>query len=416
MIQKKAKDKGGVFMIKKVLIFTILLTIGIIIPKSVEASYINDEISIFVEEYSQVEPTWQDSKIKNGDILHSTSGEKIGYLFRVYQKNIQNGYIVYLDQSGIVEAKFIGEDRAKDIEGKVYYVFPSKFLTKKQVDDFELQDNDLYSSGYGWGYNVDSWYTNGVHYQYDKFTYDTYSITSNTVPDLSSNYDSYSTSMSGKYWVTDVPDYLNEAVPNGCVPTASAMLAAYYDNEKWNDLSTYEGDDYWVPFHTVRPKFPMSAEFDVSAGKYSSQAAKDLIFEMAIRMHTCHDGIAENCGTSIVNAANGLTDFFTENNHSEYDAVFSPVDYGTYTNEFFDYTALIIKGNPALLFLGAEIYGEQHVVLGVGFYSAYLSPDGFIIHDDLTHGQTWISQDFVHGFMFMYSGSPTSSELNELND
>jgi len=78
-------------------------------------------------------------------------------------------------------------------------------------------------------------------------------------------------------------------------------------------------------------------------------------------------------------------------------------------NEYADYTANIVLGNPALVFLGEELYGEYHVVLGIGFYNAYMSPAGIIVYDDLTHGEHWLSLDFVHGFIFMYDGSSTSS-------
>ena len=152
----------------------------------------------------------------------------------------------------------------------------------------------------------------------------------------------------------------------------------------------------------------MSAEGDTTYYGYSDRDVFDLAWDLADEMHTCFNGSCP--GTYRVYLTSGLNEYFDDHNHGTYHAVYANIKGDdNIDNEMADYTSLIVKGNPVLLWLSEEEYGGgiDHVVLGVGFYTAYRSPMGFIIHDDLTHGQTWISQTYVDGMVFMYAGSPT---------
>lgn len=358
------------------------------------------DIDVFIEEYSEVEFSWEGAMSKHDQKLYGNGNEHVGQLFRVFQDDIQQGYIVYLFKDGIVEAKFKGSDKAKEISGKVYYQFPSRFVSKQEFHNRQMSDENIAgSTGYGYSADVTAFDSvTGTPTNVDYPIYDTYDTASNVVS-LNSNYRSYSTSMSGKFWIDYVPDYLNEIMSNGCAPVASTMLVAYYDNQIWNDLSDEDGSG----------SFPLSAEDDSTWYGYSDHNVYSLAWDLSDAMHTCYDGACS--GTYLSFLLSGLNDYFDDHNHEAYHAVYANIKGTTATNEIADYTSLIMKGNPVLLWLSQEEYGGiDHVVLGVGFYTAYRSPMGFIIHDNLSHGQTWISQTYVDGMIFMYSGSPTSTE------
>ncbi len=158
--------------------------------------------------------------------------------------------------------------------------------------------------------------------------------------------------------------------------------------------------------------FSMSAQGDWVGSNYvySSQPVENLVVELSVFMHTCFDGVAENCGTQLGFLIHGLNQYFDEHNHGDFNAVYANINGSSATNEFSDFSSLVSSGNPALLWLDEAEYGGgiDHVVLAIGHYSAYMSPSGYVIYDNLTHGEKWISQDNVDGMIFMYRGTQTN--------
>jgi len=384
---------------KKVLILFASMCIAIQLSYiSVNASSSMDfEVSQFIQEYSLVEPTWVGAQVHSSERLYNIDDELIGFIFRVFQKNTQQGYVIYLFDSGIIEAKFTGIDRAHEIKGKVYYITPSGFFSKKQVDEYydilisnAQVDTNLTTSGTGREILQVYYDANNLPHSY---TYDTITFTINTshVPNLASNVDSYYMSTVSKVWIEDVPSYLNglSGIWGSCAPTAGAMLVAYYDNELWNNLSTLEGI-WWWQF------FPIVHEDD-------EDLVNELILQLAGYFRTCIDMDGDlsdpgNCvGSTAEEIAYGLTEYLGDHNHSSYISLRAEmnVDYN-------DYSALILLGNPAIVNLSsASTYGS-HSVLGMGFYSAYMSPSGIVIYDDWDHGEVWINLSVVTYYEFIY--------------
>jgi hypothetical protein len=197
--------------------------------------------------------------------------------------------------------------------------------------------------------------------------------------------------MVSKVWIENVPSYLNglDDIWGSCAPTAGAMLVAYYDNELWNNLSTLEGIWWWQDF-------PLLHEDD-------EKLVNDLIFDLAGYFRTCIDmesdlADEDNCvGSSPVEIAYELSEYLDDHNHSAYDGVLAPMD-----NDYDDYSALILHGNPAVVNLFYDPTYGNHSVLGIGFYNAYMSPSGLIIYDDWDHGEVWISLTYVDYYEFIY--------------
>lgn len=359
-------------------------------------SPIANEVKVFIQEYSQLEPTWINAKIHSSEKLYNIDDNQIGYLYRIFQKNTQQGYIIYLYDTGITEARFSGIDRANEINGRVYYITPGGFFSKQQVKEY--YDILVYNSqistdktGTGSGEDISRIYydVNDLPYAYDRNVI-TFTITTSHVPDLSSNVSSYYISMVSKVWIEDVPSYLSASsgISNSCAPTSGAMMIAYYDNELWNNLSTLEGSgtlDFFPLFHEDNPAL-----------------VNNLIFVMADYFRTCMDmdgdlSETSNCvGSTAEEIAFGLERYLHTHWHLLYTGLKAnmSVDYD-------DYTALIALGNPAIVNLDSTYYGS-HSVIGIGFYSAYMSPSGIIIYDNWDHGEVWINLSTVTYYEFIY--------------
>jgi len=397
--------------LKKIVLLGLVI-MGLLVSSSTEvyARSLDDiEAETFYYEIQESKEEWQNTNLEKGIMIYDINDNKIGTLYRITDGNIQKGYIVYIDGEGIVEARFEGGDTADKNKNKIYYVFPSRFLTKKEVKEYADKHGTSKRRGSGWGYNVTSLTYNGANQLIDyDFSSRTYYITTSHVPDMDHNVVYDSSTMHFSYRVKDVPDYLNEAVVNGCAPTATSMLIVYYDNELWNDLSTREGTDFWRLFSGwTRFYFPMSAQDN--SGTYSSGAVEDLIDDLADDMNTCLGGCN---GTFDQEWSFGLSLYMDNHNHGEYDAILSPINDVIWdgsnwvpntstVSELSDYQTLIRTGNPAVLMVGAGQYGGGHAVLGIGYY-AYSGGGGVIVHDDLNHGESWISTTYVEYFGFIY--------------
>ena len=59
--------------------------------------------------------------------------------------------------------------------------------------------------------------------------------------------------------------------------------------------------------------------------------------------------------------------------------------------------ALIRRGNSAVLFVSEEEYGGGHAVIATG-YHYYNGGGGIYVHNDLVHGETWITTTYVIAF------------------
>lgn len=384
---------------KKLLVLVMLTLFGLqIVTIDVHASSTMDaEISQFIQEYSLVEHTWVEARVHSSERLYSIDNQIIGYLFRVYQKNIQQGYIIYLFDSGITEAKFTGTDRALDIKGKVYYITPSGFLSKKQVDEY--YDVLLYNSQISTTLTASGSGEKITQLEYDEndlledYSHNdvTFTITTSHVPDLSSNVSSYYISMVSKVWIENVPSYLNglDGIYGSCAPTSGAMLIAYYDNELWNNLSTLEG--IWAGQY-----FPLFHEDD-------EDLVNDLIFVMADYFRTCIDmdgdlSSSANCvGSSPVEIAYGLSRYLDLHWHPAFEGILR-----YFSTDYDDYTSLILLGNPAIVNMFYHPTYGNHSVLAMGFYNAYMSPSGIIIYDNWEHGEVWLSYSVVSYYEFIY--------------
>jgi len=77
-------------------------------------------------------------------------------------------------------------------------------------------------------------------------------------------------------------------------------------------------------------------------------------------------------------------------------------------NEFLDYSLLISKGVPSVLFvegnddLNIGPYNSPHAVLGVGYYWNLYAGQGYIVLDNINHGRSYISNYYVEYFGYIY--------------
>jgi hypothetical protein len=345
------------------------------------------EVYEYVEEINELTKNWNDVTISNPVDLYSINNDKIGHLYKIFDSNIEKGYIIYLDEIGVAKVSFNSNADIEGIEGLVYYIFPSLFVdfyTAIEITSHKFI-NDYYTSGIG------SFYEEGYYFEDNIIKYGllerqrTYYINTNHIPNLSTN-TTYSSQVYSSYkYINNVPDYLNEHRHNGCVPTASAMIIAYLDNEWEDEISSFDIGDY-----------PMSAESNFW-GSYTNEA-DDLIDELYDRFDSTF------FGTTIPNFSMGFNEYLESVNFGDYKVYLSPVNDGndTTTNEYYDYKLLINYGNPSVLFVGAEQYGGLHAVAGVGYITSSIIGNGFVVQDDLEHGISFITDDYVMYFAFLY--------------
>lgn len=188
-------------------------------------------------------------------------------------------------------------------------------------------------------------------------------------PDLTSNVTLVSSAWSIRYDIENVPDYLSIV---GCAPTSAGMLVSYYDNEIWDSLSNYDGDN----------NYPSSYVY-AGGSYYNYTSVVNLIDELADYMNTDAYG-----GTYAYDMVIGLEEFFGDNGYSTYsvltgvfveNSVFlpGPDDH----DNIGDYEYIIRRGNVAIINMyGNNTYGN-HSVLGMGYLYARASGMGAIVHD-----------------------------------
>lgn len=382
---------------KKVITFLLLVLSGFLLSNT-EVTY-GQNMTFVLENYFDKVLTqkveWEDSDIGEIIELNHLNGTSLGYLLRVYKGDESNGYIVYLHEQGIVEMSFSGNDEYDFQSGEIYYVLPGLFLNKESLESMLDYSGIGYGSTRGINYkNYSSNYNEQeqkIYHQYDELFFD-YNLTSSNIINLSSN---VSTVYSPGYVsevISNVPDYLNEVVFLGCVPTATSMMIAYYDNE-YNDTLT---------------DIDSSTSFPSSANSYTYDTtgigAKNLISKLGDDLMTNKDS---RMGTDIMRWSHGMETFLLDYNSDSNNVIklrhlLSPIydDDPSTPNELAEYYDLIDKGNPVVLFLDDYYYDVKHAVIGVGYFEAY-GPftipgpngelEGVIIHNDISHGEKWIA-------------------------
>jgi len=381
-------------------------SVGVVSAASVEYN----EIKTFFEEYSHVEETWSEGKLKRGDDIYGPNSEKIGYMYRIFNKNVQQGYILYLDELGIVEAVFEGKDLASDITGKVYYILPGRFLSK--IDYYDIVDKSIYEQidlyhevdyndynnppgeSSGWASTGDPYFPEDV-----TFTNEWFTINTSSVPNVSENLDGESTSFSSKSYLNNVPDYHNWSVGpiyGGCGPTAAAMMIAYYDNEEYDYLTDIDGTQYGQDFPLTHTQV--------------NNTVDDLIIEMSDYLGNCRDADGNNTiphnqcqGVGPGPFSAGMTNYLDAGYWDDYDVVIGRFDVG-YT----DYKNLINLGNPAVIYIENHPFYSAgdgaHYVLGTGYYTAMQSLPGAIVYDDwsTTPKEIFLSFNVLKYYYFLY--------------
>lgn len=384
---------------KKGIIFIVLgfiLFFGMSTQKVSAKKDINYEVEFFFDEFKIYNEEWEHAKMKSSVDFYGDEDEYVGTIFRVFNHNIQSGYIIYLNQLGVVEAKFQGSDYASNIIGKVYFVFPGIFLSEDDFEEYKLSDEYVnresskgYSSVYAWFYNI-------YESEIDEITFD--AIDTSLVPNLSSNYNHYVYYNAIKGDLDDTPDY-SIYIYAGCAPTAASMLIAYYDNEYNNYFSSYEGPYPWQTF-------PMTYS-STSSNSAVESLMEDLALQMGCYSNACVGGVED------YEISMGINQYLDDIFGSQYTFVFSPIndvdEYGnpitSTLNYWSDYKTLISTGNPALLAVGPEEYDEGHIVFGIGYITTMSSiTTGFYVHDGISGnglGVTWISRDYVHHFGYI---------------
>lgn len=327
----------------KVLLVFLLFIVGGSFSSIEGTSFDKMDFQTFVDDLALSMIEWENPVIKKCENLYDVDDTVIGTLYRVYEKNIQAGYFVYLDDFGIVEVTFEGSDEASTIKGKVYYSFPSGFFNENFRDSIEVvsslnSEEKRYGSGVG--VIVDAtwnWFNVLIEYDETQITYDFNS----GIPLLRSHVTSTSSNYHYQAWIEDVPDFLNYDDDFACVPTATTMMMAYYDNVYIENFT--EHDDGLYPF--------------VADGS-SDPEAKGLIEEFIDVMHS--------------------------------DKGWGGVD-GT---------------SPAVLFvngLPGSPYEVNHSVVGIGHHTSMILGEGFLVYDENTHGMKLITDDFVEFFGFIYN-------------
>lgn len=372
---------------------TILLSSTNVSAKNIQ----NYEIREFINSIEDFQVNWNNVHIGDTESLYGINDEKIGNIYRLYdENNIQQGYVVYTNDIGITEVKFKGEDPAKNIKGKVYYTF-LRYYSKQEYYNKVNERIDSYKGSGNVMYNlamIDN--LESINTTYSTSSIISTKLFSNSdVPDLSSNYNSYTGSYSSSQWIDNVPDYVNTYIVDGCTTAASTMIIGYLDNEwnddlsildlEWNkDLKEY--DDLVYPSTN-----PTGQDFvdDTMAliGLYNGACS---IFD---------DYIICQGGANAEDTRDGLTNYFYDHNHSEYEFLFRD------SSQMDVYSQLIHRGIPSVVLLSDYNGGGGHAVTGIGDYQAFMSPSGIIIYDNLSEpendGEVWINKDCIDGFVHM---------------
>lgn len=392
------------FTVTLMLIFLTSLTVVSATDKEL------NEVETFFKEYSEFESSWQGAKLVKGERVFGLEDKEIGNIYRVYNDKSQQGYVLYVESFGIVEATFKGIDTAKNQKSDVYYILPGRFMSRddyyKQIDtshndDALIIENKFLSSSkstyYVGIFASGNALTNTISID-DSYNY---IINTNHAMNLSSNSVISTTTAGTEAYINNVPDYHNYPygpVGKGCYPTSAAMLLAYYDNEADNSFVTTD---------------PANIDFPINHSSFKTMV-DGLIIDLAELMGNCSD---YNTGQNIYTGNNchsislgqsmvGLTHYLDNGNHDEYVAIADK-----FYNNFPQYQQLINLGNPAIIRVNnSPLYGVVpsgdlgHAVLGVGYYATINTDAGVLIHDnwESTNKVIWLNIDAVQWFEFIY--------------
>lgn len=213
-------------MKKIFVLFMLVLLVGQFEAVSA-ATKIKDEVVYFFDELSNIQDEWDTAKIKDYTKIYDENDEYYGSIYRVYSNNVQQGYIVYIEGHGVVQASFEGTDPVIEILGKVYLVYPGVYMSKNDFAEYKETDeflNRTEVNGYGNGY---AWYASisGATYTIEEdFDYD---ISTITVPNLDYNYEEFIYYNAIKGLIADTPNYVNDIIYMGCSSFSAAMMIAY---------------------------------------------------------------------------------------------------------------------------------------------------------------------------------------------
>lgn len=379
---------------KKIFIVVIIVTFFAFAPFRVSAEPYNDaHVKEFVDSVSTVVDTWSHPVVSQGDYIYGAEDQKIGYLYRIFEQNTQAGYVLYLDSVGIAVAAWEGEDSAKDIRGKVYFIAPNLFVSRSDfmeyqetnIEDQAIPDDTVGSTVY---HVTDG--STGAMVTINNFTLDT-----SRIPNLSSNTYLISTNYAVRKTITSVPDY---NWYEGCAPTSGGMLTAYYDNEVWDSLSPYDVGDYPLSYIWVD-------RWLLSDYAKNYDEVDNLIEELA---SPTYFNTNSSGGTTIAQMNVGLEDYFADHGLSTYKVYLGAFTSEDLTLNISDYQTLISRGNPSLVSMFNHPTYGNHAVLGMGYLYAAPSSVGAIVHDTWSSEQgypveVFISYSLLYTYSFIYN-------------
>lgn len=348
--------------------------------KTIKQDEYNEVAYQFFNSLKSSKDEWTDATIEESIKLIGNLDIKKGYLYRVYDKDVQKGYIVvaYLNNKiQVTEATFTGVDPIVENHKRNYYIAPFGFHTKDEFN--KIMASHFYSTSQNLDTNVDDvpelldiWpWTNPLDEQY-------------LVPIPDELFYSFSGSFHVEQKILQTPEYFNYPygpINNGCGPTSAAMLTSFFDRVSLPNL------------------VPGTIPLQHSDNKLS---VDNHIVLMADYLNTCDDmEIAltdpENCtGTNYNNAKDGLEQYFDDRGYSEYDAY--------YNTNLLDYFKVILARNP--VYLRLSTIGGGHAVLGIGRGSSYPGNNFLIVRYNWTSrdGEYWVSEDQFNGFIYLSRG------------
>lgn len=382
-----------------------ILVLGLLFFTSLDVVAVSDkesnEVRVFFNEYSQLEKNWLGGKLVKSNELYGSNQKVIGTLYKIYKDDLQSGYIVYLDDFGVMEASFEELDNSSQIKGDIYYSLPGQFLTESEYHSKEtlsvdskvpLNTRSLYIDGFTVNGNPMFGPNNVTPIWYD------YYIDSTHISDLTINNDGYTTSYSSQSYVENVPDYHNyDYGPTnlGCFPTSAAMLIAYYDNEYIDTFQDLDGSNGDFPLNHSSDKNLVDSLIIEMSG-YTGNLADYFTGQIYFFPSNAH-AVTGNQGIA------GVNNYLEDINHDEFIIVADSFDSRPNV-----YRQLIDLGNPSMVIIDNHstynASGLDHCVLGIGYYTAYQSDPGIMVHDNWqnTGRVIWLNYTAVSHFMFLY--------------
>lgn len=101
-----------------------------------------------------------------------------------------------------------------------------------------------------------------------------------------------------------------------------------------------------------------------------------------------------NCiGTNYLNAKNGLTNYFNNNNNGQYDAYYSA--------DYRDYQIAVANRSVSYLRLKDDDKYGNHAVLGIGTANVRYTGNMMIVRDNWAYDEVCVNADIFNGFIYM---------------